>query len=80
MVDVGKLLRNGRAMLLAYDHGFEHGPVDFDPSTGSGQAIDPQYVFDIAEKSGMFTCIAVQKGIAEKYYRSEYKTPLVGKL
>lgn len=77
---MGKLLRNGRAMLLAYDHGFEHGPVDFDPSTGSGQAIDPQYVFDIAEKSGMFTCIAVQKGIAEKYYRSEYKTPLVVKL
>ena len=65
MVDVGRLLRNGRGMLLAYDHGFEHGPVDFDQDN-----IDPQYVFDIAEKSGVFTCVAVQKGIAEKYYPS----------
>ncbi|MBI2008100.1 hypothetical protein HYS82_00385 [Candidatus Amesbacteria bacterium] len=80
MVDVGRLMRNGRGFLLAYDHGFEHGPVDFDPAAGSGQAIDPQYVFDIAERSGFFTGIAVQKGIAEKYYRLEYKTPLVVKL
>jgi class I fructose-bisphosphate aldolase len=62
-------------MLLAYDQGFEHGPTDFDDRN-----IDPQYVFDIAEKSGMFTCLAVQKGIAEKYYKKEYKTPLVLKL
>ncbi len=63
-------------MLLAYDHGFEHGPVDFD-----NRDVDPQYVFDIAEKSGVFTAIAVQKGIAEKYYQREiYKTPLVVKL
>lgn len=76
MVDVGKLMRNGRGLLLAYDHGFEHGPVDFD-----GDSIDPQYVFDIAEKSGVFTCVAVQKGVAEKYYqKSVYKTPLVVKL
>lgn len=75
MVDVGRLMRGGRAMLLAYDHGFEHGPVDFDQDN-----IDPQYIFDICEKAGVFTSIAVQKGIAEKYYRSEYKTPLVIKL
>jgi len=75
MVDVGRLMRNGRAFLLAYDHGFEHGPADF-----GEDSVDPQYVFDIAEKSGVFTCIAAQKGVAEKYYRREYKTPLVVKL
>ena len=76
MVDVGKLMRNGRALLLAYDHGFEHGPADFDEGN-----IDPQRVFDIAEESGAFTCIAVQKGLAEKYYqKGVYKTPLVVKL
>ena len=81
MVDLSKITRNGRALLLAYDHGFEHGPTDFNPSAGSGQAIDPQYVFDIAEQSDAFTCIAVQKGVAEKYYRKGvYKTPLVVKL
>jgi fructose-bisphosphate aldolase, class I len=75
MVDVNKLLKNGRGFLLAYDQGFEHGPVDF-----NDQNIDPQFVFDIAEQSGVFTCMAVQKGIAEKYYKKEYKTPLVMKL
>lgn len=73
-------MRNGRAMLLAYDQGFEHGPTDFDDKN-----VDPQYIFDIAEQSEAFTCIAVQKGIAEKYYPSTssgqvYKTPLVVKL
>lgn len=75
MVDVNKLLRNGKGFLLAYDQGFEHGPIDFDDDN-----VDPQYIFDIAEKSGVFTCIAVQKGIAQKYYQPGYSTPLVIKL
>lgn len=69
-------MRGERAFLLAYDQGFEHGPTDF-----NDENVDPQYIFDIAQESGVFTCIAVQKGIAEKYYqRGVYKTPLVVKL
>ncbi len=69
-------MRGERAFLLAYDQGLEHGPTDF-----NDENVDPQYIFDIAEQSGVFTCIAVQKGIAEKYYqKGVYKTPLVVKL
>jgi class I fructose-bisphosphate aldolase len=76
MFNVEKLLRNGRGFLLAYDQGFEHGPTDF-----NDENVNPQKIFDIAENSGVFTCIAVQKGIAEKYYQNGvYKTPLVVKL
>jgi fructose-bisphosphate aldolase, class I len=71
-----KILRDGKCFLLAYDQGLEHGPTDFNDENA-----DPQYIFDIAENSGVFTCIAVQKGIAEKYYqKGVYKTPLVVKL
>jgi fructose-bisphosphate aldolase, class I len=71
-----KILRNGKCFLLAYDQGLEHGPVDFNEKNA-----DPQYLFDVAENSGVFTCVAVQKGIAEKYYqKGVYKTPLVVKL
>jgi class I fructose-bisphosphate aldolase len=76
MFGLEKLMHGERAFLLAYDQGMEHGPTDFNDDN-----VDPQYIFDIAEKSGVFTCIAVEKGIAEKYYRRrEYKTPLVVKL
>lgn len=76
MFGVEKLLRNEKCFLLAYDQGFEHGPTDFNEENAN-----PQFVFDLAERTGVFTCLAVQKGIAEKYYRKEeYKTPLVVKL
>lgn len=64
MSDINKILRNGRGMILAYDHGFEHGPVDFDE-----RSVDPAWVMDIAD-SGNFTAVACQKGIAAKYYPS----------
>jgi class I fructose-bisphosphate aldolase len=71
-----RILKNGKCFLLAYDQGLEHGPTDFNEINA-----DPQYLFDIAEKSGVFTCVAVQKGIAEKYYKKgKYKTPLVVKV
>jgi class I fructose-bisphosphate aldolase len=76
MFGVEKLLRDDKCFLLAYDQGFEHGPTDFNERNA-----DPQYIFDVAEQTGVFTCMAVQKGIAEKYYKNgEYKTPLVVKL
>ena len=60
---VEKLLRNGKALFLAYDQGFEHGPTDFNEKN-----VDPKYILDIAQKSGVFTAVIFQKGIAEKYY------------
>jgi len=76
MFGTEKILRDGKCFLLAYDQGLEHGPADLNEKNA-----DPQFIFDIAEQAGVFTCIAVQKGIAEKYYRKgEDKTPLVVKL
>lgn len=70
-----KLLRNGKAMILAYDHGLEHGSADFNETNAN-----PEFVFDIALNAG-FTGIAVHKGIAERYYTGKYrKIPLVLKL
>lgn len=73
--DINKILKNGRGMLLAYDHGFEHGPVDFDE-----RSVDPTWIMEIAN-SGHFTGVVCQKGIASKYYDPEiHKVPLVVKL
>ena len=72
---INKILRNNRGILLAYDHGFEHGPVDFDE-----KSIDPAWVMNIAN-NGNFTAVACQKGIAAKYYNpSQHQVPLVLKL
>jgi len=68
----GKLLKNGKSLILAYDHGIEHGPRDFNLRN-----IDPDYVFGLAKH---FTGIAVQRGIAEKYYKDYREIPLVVKL
>ena len=68
-------MKNGRSLLLAYDHGMEHGTADFDD-----RSIDPNKILAIAD-SGYFTGIVLQKGIAEKYYQSgHYQVPLVVKL
>lgn len=70
-----KITRNGRAYILAYDHGMEHGPVEFNDKN-----VDPAYIFDLALKTEA-TAIAVQKGIAQKYYGGEArKVPLIVKL
>lgn len=72
---VDKILRNGRGMLLAYDHGFEHGPTDFDE-----RSVDPAWVMEIAN-SGYFTGVVCQKGIAAKYFDSQkHQVPLIVKL
>jgi class I fructose-bisphosphate aldolase len=74
-IDINKILKNGRGILLAYDHGFEHGPVDFDE-----KSVDPAWIMDIAN-SGFFTAVACQKGIAAKYYdKTKHQVPLIVKL
>ncbi len=75
-MDTSKLMTNGKAAYLAYDHGMEHGPVDL-----IGKSLDPQYILDIAVKGG-YNAVVFQKGVAQKYYTKEYrgKIPLIIKM
>lgn len=57
-------LRNGTALFLPYDQGLEHGPRDFFANPAAG---DPSYVVRLAVEGG-FNGIAVQIGLAEKFY------------
>lgn len=72
---LGKIVRNGRVLILAMDQGMEHGPRDFNQRN-----IDPAYVCDIACRGG-FTGFALQKGVA-RHYKENYsgKVPLILKL
>jgi class I fructose-bisphosphate aldolase len=72
-----RITTNGKAIYLAYDHGFEHGPIDL-----PGKSIDPQHILDIAVE-GKYNAIIFQKGLAEKYYSGtvyEKKIPLIIKV
>lgn len=60
------LARDGKVLVLAYDHGLEHGPTDFTPRPAT---MDPEVVFDLATHEAV-TGLAVQKGVAEAYYPS----------
>lgn len=57
---------------MAYDQGFEHGPVDFNE-----KSIDPDYILKLAVE-GKFTGVVLQEGVAAKYYQGQ--VPLVVKL
>jgi class I fructose-bisphosphate aldolase len=57
-------LRNGTALFLPYDQGLEHGPRDF---FANPAASDPKYIAKLAVEGG-FNGIAVQIGLAEKFY------------
>lgn len=57
-------------LVLAYDHGLEHGPIDFNE-----KSIDPGYILDLSKE---FDAVVLQKGIAEKYYNNQ--TELIVKL
>ncbi|OYR53630.1 class I fructose-bisphosphate aldolase [Halorubrum halodurans] len=59
-----EISRDGKSLILAYDHGLEHGPVDFEPNPSTA---DPERLFDLATHSAV-TALAVQKGVAEAYY------------
>jgi len=76
-IDDTPLTRDGKVLVLAYDHGIEHGPVDFEPQPRSA---DPEHVFEVATHPAV-TSLAVGKGIAEAYYPSyEDDVSLLAKL
>ncbi|AQL44288.1 aldolase [Halorientalis sp. IM1011] len=76
-IDDSPLTRDGKVLILAYDHGLEHGPVDFEDVPESA---DPAHVFDVATHDAV-TSLAVQKGVAEAYYPSyEDDVDLLAKL
>ena len=67
--------RGGKVMLLAYDQGFEHGPVDFNEEN-----VDPDMIMKLSE-SGYFTGVIVHEGIAARYHEiGVNKCPLIIKL
>ncbi|WP_299237482.1 class I fructose-bisphosphate aldolase [Natronomonas sp.] len=76
-IDDAPLCRDGKVLILAYDHGLEHGPVDFE---GVPESADPERTFEAATHPAV-TSVAVQKGIAEAYYPSyEDDVDLLAKL
>jgi class I fructose-bisphosphate aldolase len=74
-IRIERLLTDNRTLMLAYDQGLEHGPIDFNANN-----IDPEFILHIAEK-GKFNGLILQKGVAE-IYRENYpkKIPLIIKL
>lgn len=73
-MDLSKIEKDGKIMLLAYDQGFEHGPVEF-----NDENVDPAYIMRIA-KNGYFSGVILQEGLAAKYYERESGVPLILKL
>lgn len=71
-------LPGDRLMFLPYDHGLEHGPVDF---LETPEALNPEYILNMA-KEGNFSGVVLQIGYAEKYWqKKEFNSlPLVLKL
>lgn len=72
MVDLDKILHKGKALFLAYDHGMEHGPVEFERAHEAGDheftdSLNPQFILDLAHKGG-YTAVVLQKGPARDYY------------
>ena len=65
-IDDSPIVRDGKSLILAMDHGLEHGPVDFEDVP---EKLDPATVFETATHDAV-TAMAVQKGIAEGYYPS----------
>jgi class I fructose-bisphosphate aldolase len=75
-VSLKEITRDGKAFFLAYDQGMEHGPVEF-----TDENVDPLRIIEIA-KTGKYTGVIFQKGIAEKYNSEikKSKVPLIVKL
>ena len=67
---------DGKAMILAYDQGMEHGPRDFDEEL---QNYTPANIIDIGIV-GKFTAIVLLPGDAEKYYSGDLDIPLILKV
>ncbi|MDQ5882878.1 MAG: fructose-bisphosphate aldolase, class [Patescibacteria group bacterium] len=60
--------KNNKALFLAYDHGFEHGPKDL-----IGLGTRPEAIVDLALRGG-YTGLILQKGLAEHYYSRKVQT------
>ncbi|MBX0285278.1 class I fructose-bisphosphate aldolase [Haloarcula salinisoli] len=60
------LVRNDKTLVLAHDHGVEHGPKQF---SGVEDRLDPNHVFEMATHDAV-TALAVGKGLTETYYPS----------
>lgn len=73
-----RIMPAGKAMILAYDQGFEHGPRDFLEHPESSNF---EYILDIAKRGG-FTGLVLHAGLAEKYAREirDSGIPLILKL
>lgn len=72
VTSLDSFLTDNKGVLLAYDHGLEHGPSDFNATS-----VDPKFIVDLASKGG-FNGIILQKGVAERYY--DGAVPLILKL
>ena len=71
------LTRDGKSIVLAHDHGLEHGPTAF---SAVPDRLDPETVFEMATHDAV-TAFAVQKGLAKQYYPSyEDDVTLLAKL
>ncbi|RME54949.1 hypothetical protein D6777_02200 [Candidatus Woesearchaeota archaeon] len=68
---LASMMKKGRMLVLAYDHGMEHGPTDFNDKN-----VDPNYIMQLAKATKL--PIVLQKGLAEKYY--DKSVPLILKL
>lgn len=76
-MDTSKIERNGKIYMLAYDQGLEHGPSqDFNDIN-----VDPNFIMNLAV-AGDASCVALQYGIAKRFYTEEFKSkvPLILKL
>ena len=68
---------NGTLMLLPYDHGIEHGPIDF---LDNPESADPAYVFSLAVE-GTFSGVVTHASLARRYYPEHAgRIPLVVKV
>jgi fructose-bisphosphate aldolase, class I len=76
-VKLGKIMKGGKAVFLAYDQGLEHGPS----SDFNDKNVDPLYILDIARR-GKFQGVVFGKGISEKYNKEIRRSgvPLIVKL
>ena len=67
-IKLSRILKNGKALYLAYDQGLEHGPTDF-----NDKSVDPNFILNIAKK-GKYNALVLQKGVAEKYKKEIKKS------
>ena len=68
------ILKNGKAMILAYDHGFEHGISDFNDFS-----LLPENILELATNNG-YTGLVLHKGLGELLFPVSKKVPLIIKL